>query len=1172
MKNTTLITACALVALAGMPAGAQVIDWAAPIDGNWNNASNWLGGNIPNAIGEDAILAHASAYTVDMTSTFSIGSLSLTNPAATLAMGQSLTLTLSGDLFNDGFIFVNEPGSVFDAFLRFNAPDAIISGSGSIRLGAIGNPADAQLIANGGVVLTNTSGHTIHGSGHLSGTIMNDGFIIADDAVGPGLRIASTVIQGPSGSISANTGTILLGGGSLTSGGTMSTINGGQILVENGTPTIGNITNAGLINVPGQSYTLAMNGDVTNTGVITLNSNSSTFNAHLRFNTNSTLGGSGTVTMIAIASNDAQIITGGAFVGTIGADQLVKGSGEINGASGGTINNLGTINGDDATALSLFGTHTGDGMYRSDDGLLNLANGLNLNGGTFDSSGTGIVDMTGGGVVTLLNVTNLGQMGVRGQGSTVALAGPMTNDGTFTINSNLNGFNAHIRFDANTMIDGNGLIRMQIVGDLGDAQILTGSPVNGTIGASQTIAGSGLVDGRSGGTIINNGTINGDHAIDGKTPAKALELRGNINGSGGGIFRSDDGILALGNGLMLDGGTFDSSGVGIVDMTVGGIATLANVTNLGHMGIRGQSSTVSLIGPLTNDGTFTVNSNNNGFNAHIRFDADTIIDGSGEVRMVSVGELGDAQLFTNGLSNGTIGANQTIAGSGIIDGRSGGTIVNNGTINGDDLAFSLELRGNHSGGGMYRSDDGILSLGNGLMLDGGTFDSSGTGIVDMVVGGLATLSNVTNIGLMGIRGQGSTVALIGPMTNEGTFTVNSNNNGFNAHIRFDADTSIDGSGTVRLQSVGDLGDAQVFTNSQFLGTIGINQTVAGSGLVDGRSGGTIINNGTINGDDPVFALELRGNHDGAGGGVYRSDGDGVLGLANGLVMNGGTFDSSGNGIVDMTASGVAMLANITNEGTLGIRGQGGVIGLFGPLTNNGTILINSNDNGFNAHIRFFDAVEINGTGTINMELAGSFGDAQFLNDQGFVGTIASGQTITGSGMIVGEMNMGGTFDPSSDERRFDVDSLNFSATSAIVADLGGLLAGEYDRLTVGNGSTVNLDGTLTVNLDPGYVPVFGDTWDIIDGGTINGLFADENLPPAGLGQIYRVIYEPSQVYVILTCDADLSGDGVINFFDVAAFLGFFGAGDVRGDLTGDGNFNFFDVSLFLQLFGSGCEG
>lgn len=54
------------------------------------------------------------------------------------------------------------------------------------------------------------------------------------------------------------------------------------------------------------------------------------------------------------------------------------------------------------------------------------------------------------------------------------------------------------------------------------------------------------------------------------------------------------------------------------------------------------------------------------------------------------------------------------------------------------------------------------------------------------------------------------------------------------------------------------------------------------------------------------------------------------------------------------------------------------------------------------------------------------------------------------------------------------------------------------------------------------------------------------------------------------CLADLTGDGVLNFFDVSAFLQAFGAQDPIADFTNDGIWNFFDVSAFLGAFAAGC--
>ena len=56
----------------------------------------------------------------------------------------------------------------------------------------------------------------------------------------------------------------------------------------------------------------------------------------------------------------------------------------------------------------------------------------------------------------------------------------------------------------------------------------------------------------------------------------------------------------------------------------------------------------------------------------------------------------------------------------------------------------------------------------------------------------------------------------------------------------------------------------------------------------------------------------------------------------------------------------------------------------------------------------------------------------------------------------------------------------------------------------------------------------------------------------------------------IDCPADLTGDGVLNFFDVSAFLSAFSAGDSAADFDDNGVFNFFDVSAFLSAFSAGC--
>lgn len=55
------------------------------------------------------------------------------------------------------------------------------------------------------------------------------------------------------------------------------------------------------------------------------------------------------------------------------------------------------------------------------------------------------------------------------------------------------------------------------------------------------------------------------------------------------------------------------------------------------------------------------------------------------------------------------------------------------------------------------------------------------------------------------------------------------------------------------------------------------------------------------------------------------------------------------------------------------------------------------------------------------------------------------------------------------------------------------------------------------------------------------------------------------------CPADINGDGVLNFFDVSAFVQLFNAQDPAADFAEPfGVWNFFDVSAYMTAFNAGC--
>lgn len=55
-----------------------------------------------------------------------------------------------------------------------------------------------------------------------------------------------------------------------------------------------------------------------------------------------------------------------------------------------------------------------------------------------------------------------------------------------------------------------------------------------------------------------------------------------------------------------------------------------------------------------------------------------------------------------------------------------------------------------------------------------------------------------------------------------------------------------------------------------------------------------------------------------------------------------------------------------------------------------------------------------------------------------------------------------------------------------------------------------------------------------------------------------------------TCPPDITGDGVLNFFDMSAFLAMFSSQNPAADLDANGELNFFDVSAYITSFTDGC--
>ena len=222
-----------------------------------------------------------------------------------------------------------------------------------------------------------------------------------------------------------------------------------------------------------------------------------------------------------------------------------------------------------------------------------------------------------------------------------------------------------------------------------------------------------------------------------------------------------------------------------------------------------------------------------------------------------------------------------------------------------------------------------------------------------------------------------------------------------------------------------------------------------------------------------------------------------------------------------------------------ITGQNAILRFNGGLTNDGSMLLSSGVNNVfgditnsatgkivvagGAAATFYDDVVQNGAlqvikvGSTNSTavFAGSFsgsGGASGGGDIFFLGDLRPGN----SPAIV-------TFD----------NNVGFGASAGLDVELGGLTPGsDYDQVHATG--VLSLAGALDVSLTRGFVPRAGNSFDILDWGSLSGAFATLNLPALSGGlawstsQLYTtgvltVIPEPATMVLLILGVAGVVG-------------------------------------------------
>jgi len=184
-------------------------------------------------------------------------------------------------------------------------------------------------------------------------------------------------------------------------------------------------------------------------------------------------------------------------------------------------------------------------------------------------------------------------------------------------------------------------------------------------------------------------------------------------------------------------------------------------------------------------------------------------------------------------------------------------------------------------------------------------------------------------------------------------------------------------------------------------------------------------------------------------------------------------------------------------------------------------------------------------------LGGSWSQANAINNQNQVVGIAhlpSGEThgflfsLTETGVVT---------------QRTDLGILGDQYSTALAINNNGVVVGTSDdRAFVWSKNSMTDLNTL---IDAGTGWVLSSATGINDAGQIVGIGS------LGGDPFRAFILTPTHL-----CPADFTHDGVLDIFDLFAFLDAFNGGDSVADLTGDGVLDIFDVFAYLDAFNAGC--
>lgn len=611
---------------------------------------------------------------------------------------------------------------------------------------------------------------------------------------------------------------------------------------------------------------------------------------------------------------------------------------------------------------------------------------------------------------------------------------------------------------------------------------------------------------------------------------------------------ADDVTVNEATTLNMVGGTVDLDGNDGVGDTVAVNAPLtinaATVSNFGRANGGGGINTITVNNSVST-GILTVNLDDPA--------AEWTLNGPGVMNLVNDNAPATLLAGSDVKINGTLNVTGDV--------RTTARLDIAGIVNINTAAEPLRLAGGSgdpntiaggtiSGVGILGADTGIDLHGSGTISTTVDFDGSAGLFAD---NGMLTLNGpVVDVGIIGALGPDAILNVVNAWNSSVAGTVI---NEFGSEIRGGTITVDNALGVIGkgLTSARVINNTRIGATRHFVGDSGTHvfQTVGNDNDWDGAGGtGTLL-------AEQDHTLELRDNATfGFTGTVQAAPGGRVF--ANGFALDfnpgsnlnltAGTYESTSStdlGGTVTVSGGAPSTIKVANNFFLTFE-TGSTTTLDGNLT-----LINNNINIEQG------AVFVNGGGALNIP-DGSHMVADNLANIGVL------------------LDMQGAFRPGNFEGIGRVDLFDYQQgnTGELYVEITGTALNAFDRL-VASGDVV-LDGYLNIDIDevsPGvpFVPLLGQTFNIITGNTVTGAFdyADVSGMPAGLAFHIEYLANAVQLQVVNKpfFSADFDDDGDVDATDLAIWQGAYDLnqlGDADGDNDSDGR----DFLLWQQQFGS----